>query len=55
MKFEVLTAVKMSTVVFQVVTPCGFVDGYQCFGGTYYLHLQGCHFINPDDEDRDSL
>lgn len=23
------------------VTPCGLVHRYYCFGGTYYLHLQG--------------
>jgi hypothetical protein len=30
----------MPMVVFWVVTPRGLVDGYQRFGGTYYLHLQ---------------
>jgi hypothetical protein len=40
MRFEVLTVVKMS-MVFWVVTPCGLVGRYQCFGGTYCLHLQG--------------
>jgi hypothetical protein len=39
--FDVLTAVKMSIVVFRVLTPCDLVGGYQCFGGTYRLHLQG--------------
>jgi hypothetical protein len=35
------------TVMFQVevfwivVTPCGVVVGYQCFGGPCFLHLQG--------------
>jgi type IV secretory pathway VirB3-like protein len=27
----------MSTLA---MTPCGLVDGYICFGGTYRLHLQ---------------
>jgi hypothetical protein len=31
----------VSIVVFWVVTPCSFVCGYQCFGRTYRLHLQG--------------
>jgi hypothetical protein len=35
MRPEVHTAVKMSMLVFWVVTPCGHVVGYQCFGGTY--------------------
>jgi hypothetical protein len=26
--------VKICIVVSRVVMPCGFVDGYQCFGGT---------------------
>jgi hypothetical protein len=40
MRFEVLTAVKMSILVFWVVTQCGLVGRYQRFGGTYCLHLQ---------------
>jgi hypothetical protein len=40
MKF-VLTAVKMSTLVFWVVTECGFVGRYHRFARTCYLHLQG--------------
>jgi hypothetical protein len=38
---EVLTAVKMSILVFWVVTPCGLVGRYQRFGRAYYLCLQG--------------
>jgi hypothetical protein len=38
--FEVLTAVKISIVVFWVVTPCSLVGGYQLLGGTYRLHIQ---------------
>jgi hypothetical protein len=30
-----------SMLVFWVVTPCGLGGGYQRFGGTYCLHLQG--------------
>jgi hypothetical protein len=41
MRFEVLTAVKMSMLVFWVVTPCELVDRHQRFGGAYCLHLQG--------------
>jgi hypothetical protein len=28
MRFEVLTALKMSVLVFWVMTPCGLVSGY---------------------------
>jgi hypothetical protein len=35
----VLTAVKMSIVIFWVIMPCGLVDGYQRFRGTYRLRL----------------
>jgi hypothetical protein len=41
MKFEVLPAVKMSMLVFWVVTPCGLAVRYQRLRGTYCLHLQG--------------
>lgn len=30
-----------SVVVLWVVTCCSLVNGYQCCGGTYWLHLQG--------------
>jgi hypothetical protein len=40
MKFEVLTAVKMSMLFFWIVTSCGLAGRYQRFGGTYFLHLQ---------------
>jgi hypothetical protein len=40
MRFEVLTAVKMSMLFFWAVTPCELVDKYQLFAGTYCLHLQ---------------
>jgi hypothetical protein len=39
MRLEVLIVVKMVMVVVWVVMPCGLVDGYQCFGGKYCLHL----------------
>jgi hypothetical protein len=35
MRFEVLTAVKISIMVFWVVTPCGLAGTYHRFGGTY--------------------
>jgi hypothetical protein len=38
-RLEVLAAVKMSKVVFWVVTPCGLAGGCKCIGGTYCLHL----------------
>jgi hypothetical protein len=38
--FDVLTAVKMSLLVFWVVTPCVLVGRCRCFGGTNCLHLQ---------------
>jgi hypothetical protein len=40
MRFDFLTEVKMSVVVFWVVTLFGFVDWYKRFGGTYCFHLQ---------------
>jgi hypothetical protein len=45
MRSVVLTAVKMSMLVFWVVTPCGLVGRYQRFRGTYCLLLQG--FLSP--------
>jgi hypothetical protein len=40
MRSEVLTEVKMSMLVFWVVTPCGLVDRYQHFGNVAnYLHV----------------
>jgi hypothetical protein len=39
-RFEVLTAVKISILVFWVVTSCGLVGRYRHFGGTYCLDLQ---------------
>jgi hypothetical protein len=40
-RLEVFTSVKMTIVVFWIVMACGLVRGYQCFGGTYHLHLRG--------------
>jgi hypothetical protein len=42
-KYEIwgLTAVTVLMVVFWAVTPCGLTYGYQCYGGTYCLHLHG--------------
>jgi hypothetical protein len=34
-------AVSMKITVVGGVTPCRLVDRYRCFGGMYYLHLQG--------------
>jgi hypothetical protein len=39
-RFGFLMVVVMSVLVLRVVTPCGFVGRYQCFAGTYCLHLQ---------------
>jgi hypothetical protein len=41
MELEVFTAVKISIVVFWVVTPCSIVGGYMRFGGTCLLHPEG--------------
>jgi hypothetical protein len=41
LRLEVLTAVKMTMVIFWAVTQCDFVGGYQSFGGTHCIHLQG--------------
>jgi hypothetical protein len=42
---EVLKAVKMSMLIFWVVTPCALVSRYQCFGGTCCLHLQSIQWV----------
>jgi hypothetical protein len=39
-RFEVLTVVKMSTLVFCVVTPCGLVGIYQSLREIYSLHVR---------------
>jgi hypothetical protein len=41
--FEVLTAVKIHTVFFWVVTPSCLAGTYQRCGGAYYLHHQELH------------
>jgi carbohydrate-selective porin OprB len=41
---EVVTATKMSIVVFWVVTPCGLVGSYQRFRRKYLLYIQGGYF-----------
>jgi hypothetical protein len=46
MRFEVLTVVKTSVLVFWVVTLCGLAYRYQHLGGTYCL----CIF-SPEDGD----
>jgi hypothetical protein len=38
-RFEVLTAMKVSMLVFWVVSPCGLIGRYQSFGGTYCIHF----------------
>jgi hypothetical protein len=38
-RYEILTALKISMMLFWVVTPCGIVSRSQNFGGTYCLHL----------------
>jgi hypothetical protein len=40
-RLEVFTPGKMTIVVFRVVTACGLVRGYQCFGETYHLYIRG--------------
>jgi hypothetical protein len=37
--YEVFTALKMSMLVFCVVTTCGLVHKYHSFGGIYCLHF----------------
>jgi hypothetical protein len=39
--FEVPTAVTMKSTIFWDVTLCRQVEVYQCYGGTYCLHLWG--------------
>jgi hypothetical protein len=40
-KFEILVVVKIHIVDYRVMTPCRLIGGNQCFGGKYYLRLQG--------------
>jgi hypothetical protein len=49
LRFDVLTAVKMSIAVFGVVTPCSLVDDYRHFEGTCCLHIQGRGDFYPED------
>jgi hypothetical protein len=37
----VSTAMKIGTVIFDVVKPCSLVGGYKCFGAMCRLHRQG--------------
>jgi hypothetical protein len=53
-RVEVLMAVKMSMLLFWVVTPCGIVGRYQRFGWTCCLHLQPSSVIFRT-EDGDSV
>jgi hypothetical protein len=47
MRFEILTELKMSVLVYWVVMPRWLVGRYQCFRAIYYLHLQGYFVITP--------
>jgi hypothetical protein len=47
LRFEVLTVVKMMSVVFWVVMPCSLEHNYQGFGGTHHLHLYGGRCVPP--------
>jgi hypothetical protein len=40
-RYEVLTAMKMSMFVFWVVTPCGLVSRFQRFGETHFSPEDG--------------
>jgi hypothetical protein len=39
--FEALTAVTIRSVSYRDVTPCSLIQVYRCFGGKYYVNLQG--------------
>jgi hypothetical protein len=41
LRSEVVMTMKKSMSVFWTVPPCGLLDGYQGFRGTYRLYLQG--------------
>jgi hypothetical protein len=41
LRSEILTAVTMYVVIFEVVMPCTPLDGYQGFGETYHIPFQG--------------
>jgi hypothetical protein len=45
MRFEVLTAVEMTTLFFWVVTPCGLVGGYQRQPEASALMMEAVYFI----------
>jgi hypothetical protein len=47
MRLEILTVVKISMLVFWVVTQCEFVGRNQHFGRTYCLQLQGVTTNRP--------
>jgi hypothetical protein len=49
MRSETFMAMKIQVMLFWLITPCSLVSRYQCFGGTYYLHVQG------KSEDGDSM
>jgi hypothetical protein len=48
-RFEVLTALKMSVVIFGVVTSCGLLDRYHCFGETLTTTYDITRRRNPGD------
>jgi hypothetical protein len=50
MIFGVLTAVRITIMLFWVVTPCRLVGRYESFGETYFLHLNGLRSEHGDME-----
>lgn len=52
-RFEVFTELMIHIVVSLVMIPCGLLDGYQCFKGTYFPHLQDRS--QSEDEDNTFL
>jgi len=49
---EVVTAVVMNIPVSWNVMSCGLVNRYQCFRGTWCLHLQDTLLDFPEDGDK---
>jgi hypothetical protein len=54
LRFEVLTAVAMLTVVFWVVAPYSPVGGYQRVGGMLIITYKTTWRHNPEDHNRNS-
>jgi hypothetical protein len=41
-----LRIVKIRVRIFEIMTPCIPLDEYTCFGGAYFLRLQGEYLVH---------